>query len=138
MKGDIDQMIAKDVQPTKMVIQGKGEIAYVSRPGSITEIRDIPDLIVFYDIGYIIKVIGRSKCVGIDDKSCYGYKEYRNDKTVSSGRKSHLYLALFFNFTPKEKGPTQICSATVNWGIPSLWSLLGWPFLPVNLIYPYH
>ena len=74
MNGYINQMIAEDVQPTKMVIQCKGKVTYISRPGNIKEIRDLPDLIVFYDIGYIIKVKGRGKCVGIDDKSRYGYK----------------------------------------------------------------
>src|SRR3989337_1687418 len=55
MDDDIDDVISENIHPSKIIIQGKGELTTIPRPGEIKKMGKMTDLAVLRDIDDIIK-----------------------------------------------------------------------------------
>ncbi len=58
-------MIAKDIQSAKVIIEGKGEKAYIAASWEIDEIREVFDLGVLLNVTEVIKMKGSGEGIGV-------------------------------------------------------------------------
>ena len=78
MNQNVQEMVAKNVKFTKMVIQGKSEIGEKSKgvlsPKEL-EIGNVSNGEVFDDLGFIIKMKSGLKGIGVNDEAKKGDDE---------------------------------------------------------------
>ena len=80
MYQDIDQVIAEDVEPAELVIEGKGKInncPRIEKPPRRGKVRQIPDHGVLYNGVDVVKDKGAAPGVTVNNKGRKGYDNQR-------------------------------------------------------------
>ena len=87
MDQDVDQVIAKYIELTEVVVEGEGEVD--DRPCSQKfpqggKIRQVPDLLVFFDGVVVVKDEGDMPGVTVDRKGDTGYDDQREPPRINN------------------------------------------------------
>ena len=95
MYQDIDQVIAEDVEPAELVIEGKGKInnsPRLEKPARRGKVRQIPDPGILYNGVDVVKDEGTAPGVTVNNKGRKGYdnqRKPRRQKGLSELRNVH-------------------------------------------------